>query len=381
MPGMARRATAVVAGLAAMVLAGCGVVAPYDTAAPAVPSQPPSTGTPVAPDASLRAAAPQGFRIGAAVPGGGHHLATGTPDPFSDDAVLREQLATEFSSLTAENQLKWEFVHPEPTSYNFGPADQIVEFAQANGQAVRGHALMWHSQNPDWIPVGEISDEDMAAILRDHITTVVGRYAGRIRAWDVANEILDENGEPRQENPWIERFGLDIVADAFRWAHEADPAAVLYLNDYGVEGSGPKADAYYELARQLLADGVPLGGFGVQGHLSFDYPFPAGVQANLQRFADLGLEVAITELDVRMPSDPAPPSAELQQEQARWFADMVGACLAVSACESVTLWGTTDRYSWVPAFFPDQGWATPWNDDFSRKPAYDAILDRLTAGR
>ena len=380
---MARGAGVIVgAAAAAMVLAGCGVVPPGSTPAPpAAPSQPPSTGSPVAPDANLRGAAPSGFLIGATAPGGGHLLATAPPDPFTDDAVLREQLATEFNSLTPENQLKWEFVHPEPTTYNFAPADAIVDFAQANGQAVRGHTLLWHSQNPDWLPVGEISDEDFAEELKDHITTVVGRYAGRIAAWDVANEILDENGEPRQENPWIARFGLDIVADAFRWAHEADPSAVLYLNDYGVEGSGPKADAYYELAQQLLAEGVPLGGFGVQGHLSFDYPFPVGVQDNLQRFADLGLKVAITELDVRMPTDPFPPAVELQNEQAQWFADMVGACLAVTACESVTLWGSNDRYSWVPSFFAGQGWATPWNDDFSRKPAYDAILGRLTAGR
>lgn len=378
---MARYAM-VLAGLASLLVAGCGVIPPVGSSAPQVnPGQPPSTGAPVAPDATLRDAAPDGFLIGAAAPGGGHHLTTGTPDPFSDDAVLREQLATEFNSITPENQLKWDFVHPGPTTYNFGPADQIVDFALANGQAVRGHTLLWHSQNPDWLPVGEISDEDFAAILEEHIKTVVGRYAGRIAAWDVANEILDETGEPRQENPWIERFGLDIVADAFRWAHEADPSAVLYLNDYGVEGSGPKSDAYYELAQQLLADGVPLGGFGVQGHLSFDYPFPSGVQANLQRFAGLGLKVAVTELDVRMPTDPSPPAAELQQEHAQWFADLVGACLEVTACESVTLWGTTDRYSWVPAFFPGEGWATPWNDDFSRKPAYDAILKRLSDGR
>ncbi len=366
----------------AVLLAGCGVVPPGGfTAPPVAPSQPPSTGAPAVPDATLRSAAPAGFLIGAVAPGGGHHLATTTPDPFTDDAVLREQLATEFSALTPENQLKWDFIHPDPTRYNFAPADEVVEFAVANGQSVRGHTLVWHSQNPDWIPVGEISDDELAAILKEHITTVVGRYAGRIAAWDVANEIFDENGEPRQENPWIARFGLDIVADAFRWAREADPAAALYLNDYGVEGPGPKSDAYYEYAQQLLADGVPLDGFGVQGHLSFDYPFPSGLQANLQRFADLGLKVAITELDVRMPAEPAPPAAELQAEQARWFADMVDACLAVAGCESVTLWGSTDRYSWVPAFFPDQGWATPWNDDFSRKPAYDAILERLAAGR
>lgn len=364
-----------------MVLAGCGIVPPLPTSNPEVPpTQQPPAATSVAPDATLRGAAPQDLAIGAAVPGGGHHLQSATPDPFTTDAVLREQLETEFSSLTPENQLKWEFVHPEEDRYDFEPADEIVAFAEANGQPVRGHTLLWHSQNPDWLPVGEISDEDMAAILQNHITTVVGRYAGRIQAWDVANEIFDEAGQPRQENPWIARFGLDIVADAFRWAHAADPAAVLYLNDYGVEYSGSKMDAYHELAQQLIAEGVPVGGMGFQGHLSFDYPFPSDVQANLQRFADLGLKVAITELDVRMPVSPV-PSAELQEEQARWFADMVGACLAVAACESVTLWGTNDLYSWVPSAFPSEGFATPWNVDFTRKPAYKAILDHLAQGR
>ncbi|MDQ7991357.1 MAG: endo-1,4-beta-xylanase [Propionicimonas sp.] len=372
---------AMVAGLAAVLLAGCGVVSPLDTPVPALSTTPlPPAATSVPPDAALRGTAPAGFAIGAAVAGGGHHTTAGYPDPFSTDAVLREQLATEFNSLTPENQLKWEFVHPEENTYDFGPADQIVDYAGQYGESVRGHTLLWHSQNPAWLPVGEVSDEDLLAILHDHITTVVGHFAGRIRAWDVANEILADDGRPREENPWIARFGIDVVADAFRWAHEADPAAVLYLNDYGIEDAGPKADAYYVLAQRLLAEGVPLGGMGFESHLSFDYPFPSGLRQSLQRFADLGLEVAITELDVRMPVDPA-PSPELQDEQARWFADVVDACLAVTACGSVTLWGTTDRYSWVPSAFPGEGFATPWNDDYTRKPAYKAILGRLAEGR
>ena len=378
---MGRLPCVIWAGLAAAVLAGCGVVPPIDDSMPVVSTTPlPATATSVAPDAALRAVAPSGFAIGAAVAGGGHHTTAGYPDPFTSDAVLREQLTSEFSSLTPENQLKWESVHPDVTTYDFGPADAIVDFAERNRQSVRGHTLLWHQQNPGWLPTGEVTDEDLREILQDHVSTVVGHYAGRIRAWDVANEILDESGEPRQENPWIGRMGLDVVADAFRWAHEADPAAVLYLNDYGIEQPGPKADAYYELARQLLAEGVPLGGMGFQGHLSFDYPYPSGLQQNLQRFADLGLEVAITELDVRMPVDPA-PGVELQEEQARWFADVLDACLKVSRCESVTLWGTNDRYSWVPSVFPGEGFATPWNDDSTRKPAYKSLLDRLSAGR
>ncbi|BCJ50291.1 hypothetical protein Asp14428_17660 [Actinoplanes sp. NBRC 14428] len=274
-------------------------------------------------------------------------------------------------------------VHPpERGTYNFGPADAIVKFARQHGQVVRGHTLLWHSQNPAWLSEGTFSKAELRAILKDHITTVVGHYRGKIQQWDVANEILNENGEYRQENIFIRELGPGIVADAFRWAHRADPGARLFLNDYGVDWPGTKVDAYETLARQLLADRVPLHGFASQAHLSMRYGAPDQLGAVLQRFDDLGLSTAITELDVRMdlPASGV-PTAEQLRTQADYYKTVLNACLAVDGCNSFTIWGFTDKYSWVPVFFPSEGAATVMGDNFERKPAYYALRDTLAAAR
>ncbi len=335
---------------------------------------------------TLRWLAPKDFAIGTAVAGGGHHLSQDYPDPFTSDAKYRRLLAAEFNSLTPENQLKWDFVHPERDVYNFGPTDAIVAFAERHKQVVRGHTLLWHSQNPAWLEQGDFTDEELREILREHIYTVVGRYAGRIQQWDVANEVFSDpwNGpvQLRQENIFIRRLGPGIIADAFRWAHDADPTAKLFLNDYAVENIGEKSDAYYELAKDLLAQGVPLHGMGFQAHLSMMYPYPHDLQQNLQRFADLGLETAITELDVRMVlGEDGKPTAQQLAQQADWYRWTLAACLAVEGCNSFTLWGFTDKYSWVPHFFQTEGAANVIWENFERKPAYYALQSTLAATR
>jgi endo-1,4-beta-xylanase len=332
----------------------------------------------------LRTVAPDDLVIGTAAAGGGHHLDAGYPDPFTYDKRYRKVLAAEFSSVSPENQMKWDFIHPEQGMYDFAAADAIVDFAEANGQVVRGHTLLWHSQNPAWLEEGDFSAEELRAILKDHIQTVVGRYAGRIQQWDVANEIFTDAAVPtlRQENIWIRELGPGIIADAFRWAHEADPQAKLFLNDYAVEHVGPKSNAYYALAQQLLAEGVPLDGFAVQAHLSFEYPFPGNLQENLQRFDDLGLETAITELDVRMPlGESGRPTAAQLQQQADWYQRALEACLGVEECNSFTIWGFNDKYSWVPTFFQGFGAANVMFEDYERKPAYHALHETLAEAR
>ena len=356
---------------------------------PAEAAGPSPTGGPAAVDArsgrshlTLRRAAPRDLRIGTAVAGGGHHVEQNYPDPFTYDREYRRVLAREFNSVSPENQMKWEFIHPERDRYNFGPADAIVRFARQHRQVVRGHTLLWHSQNPAWLQEGEFTRAELRSILKDHIFTVVGRYRGKIHQWDVANEIFTENGEYRQENIFIRELGPGIVADAFRWAHRADPKAQLFLNDYGVDWPGAKVDAYEALARQLLADRVPLHGFASQAHLSMRYGAPNQLQSVLQRFDDLGLHTAITELDVRMDlPEGGVPTAEQLQTQATYYKTVLDACLAVSDCNSLTIWGFTDKYSWVPVFFPTEGAATVMWDDFTPKPAYYALRDTLARAR
>ncbi|WPP31470.1 endo-1,4-beta-xylanase [Streptomyces sp. CL7] len=327
----------------------------------------------------LRAAAPEGFVIGTAVAGGGHHLEQDYPDPFTYDKEYRKVLGREFSSVSPENQMKWDYIHPERDRYDFGQADAIVEFARKNRQVVRGHTLLWHSQNPAWLENGDFTKAELRGILREHITTVVGRYKGRIQQWDVANEIFDDQGNLRtQDNIWIRELGPEIVADAFRWAHQADPKAKLFFNDYNVESVNAKSDAYYALVKDLRAQRVPVHGFSVQGHLSTRYGFPGDLADNLRRFDALGLETAVTELDVRMdvPEGSLPTPAQ-EKQQAEYYQRMLQACLEVDGCNSFTIWGFTDKYSWVPVFFQGEGFATVMTEDFDRKPAYYALRDTL----
>jgi endo-1,4-beta-xylanase len=346
-------------------------------------------------ESSLRRAAPPDLAIGTAVAGGGHHLDQDYEglepgqSPFLHDETYRRYVRSEFSSLSPENQAKWEFIHPQQGTYDFGEMDAIVRFAKRNGQEVRGHTLLWHSQNPAWLEQGDFTDRQLRRILRDHIRTVVGRYKGQISQWDVVNEIVKDDGSGLRVGPtaqggniWITRLGPGIIADAFRWAHQADPNAKLFFNDYGVESIGPKSNFYYTLVQDLLDEGVPVDGFSVQGHLSTRYGFPASLQQNLQRFDDLGLETAITEVDVRMdvPAGQQPTWEQLER-QATDYRRALEACLAVEDCTSFTIWGFTDRYSWVPVFFQGQGFANVFTADYRRKPAYYALLDTLNDAR
>lgn len=335
---------------------------------------------------TLRRQAPRDLEIGTAVWGARDLIGYDKKNPTDYQRVL----AREFSSLTPENDMKWAEIHPEPGVYDFEGADAIMEFARVNNQEVRGHTLLWHSHNPDWVNQAsqDWSCEEARAVLEEHVRTVVGRYAGEIYEWDVANEIFQDDWDAggvrlrTEANPFLRACAEDPVAligDTFRWAHEADPQARLFLNDYNAEGINTKTDAYYALAQELLADGVPLHGFGAQGHLSLLYGFDTSIQANFERFAALGLDVAVTEADVRVPIDPAVggPTAQQVALHAERHDAMLEACLNVPACTSFTVWGFPDSNSWVPSVFPGEAWATIFNDDYSKKPAYHAMLTSL----
>ncbi|WP_229503455.1 endo-1,4-beta-xylanase [Nesterenkonia sedimenti] len=211
-----------------------------------------------------------------------------------DDAEYRDHLAAEYNSLTHENYLKWEFIQPEQGEYDFEAADAVVTFAQEHGMDMRGHALFWHSQNPEWLEEGDFSEEELREILEDHVRTVVSRYSGCIQQWDVANEIFDDDEDAsirdgEDGNIWIRELGEEVLDDIFLWAHEEDPEALLFYNDYNVDGLNAKADAYYELIEDQLERDIPVHGFGAQTHLSMEYGFDDSYQENLERFADLGL--------------------------------------------------------------------------------------------
>jgi endo-1,4-beta-xylanase len=304
-------------------------------------------------------------------------------DALANDPVYRDRIAAEFNSVTAENVMKWGPLEPERGVLNFGPADALMAFARANNQKVRGHTLLWHNQLPNWLTSGvadgSIDADELRSILRQHIFDVVRHFRGRIYQWDVVNEVIDDNAQLRN-TIFLQLLGPGYIADVFRWAHQADPTAKLYLNDYNVEGISPKSDAYYELAKQLLRDRVPVHGMGIQGHLGVQFGFwPAStVAANMKRFEALGLETSVTEADVRMIM---PPDTVKLQAQAHGYSTLIQGCLLAKRCTSFTVWGFTDKYSWVPGVFTGQGAANLLDENFGNKPAYDEMQAVLRLGK
>jgi endo-1,4-beta-xylanase len=292
---------------------------------------------------------------------------------LASDPTYKAAIAREFNTVTPENVMKWETVEPQQGVTDFSQGDALVRFARANHQTVRGHTLVWHSQLPTWLTSGTFTNEQLEAILRRHIFEEAGHFRGRIYAWDVVNEAFNEDGTLR-DTIWLRALGPDYIAKAFIWAHEADPHAKLYYNDYNLESIGPKSDAALALVKQLKARHVPIDGVGFQGHLGIQYPYPDTFGDNLARFAAAGFDVAITEADVRMV---LPVTPEKLATQATYFGDMMRSCVAVRRCVTFTLWGFTDKYSWVPGFFTGEGAATPLDEAFQPKPAYFALRDAL----
>ncbi|MEM2737246.1 MAG: endo-1,4-beta-xylanase [Thermoproteota archaeon] len=286
------------------------------------------------------------------------------------DRTYREILAREFNVVTPENELKFGPVHPLPNTYNFRPADEIVKFAERNKMKVRGHCLVWHNQLPSWI-YGDFTREELMDILRNHIYTVVERYKGKIYAWDVVNEAIADDGSLRQ-TIWLEKIGPEYIELAFKWAHEADPDALLFYNDYGIEEINRKSNAVYELVRGLLKKGVPIHGVGFQTHLSLERPPNLdSVAKNIKRFEELGLIVEITEMDVSIRK---PATSKELDMQAKIYSDILKIYLSSSNPRTFVMWGFVDKYSWIDYTFPGYGAATIFDNEYNPKPAYNSLL-------
>ncbi|TRV78239.1 endo-1,4-beta-xylanase [Streptomyces sp. 130] len=298
---------------------------------------------------------------------------------LADDAPYRAKAASEFSSVTPENVMKWEVVEPNRGQYDWKEADKLVDFARANGQLVRGHTLLWHNQLPAWLTTGDFTADELRAILRKHITDEARHFKGRIWQWDVVNEAFNDDGTLR-DSIWLRKLGPGYIADAFRWAHAADPKAKLYINDYNIEGVNAKSTALYDLVVKLREQHVPIDGVGIQGHLSVQYNAPHDIAENMKRFDALGLETAITEADVRVPM---PSDSTKQEAQAEGYDVLLRGCLLTRKCTDFTVWGFTDKYSWVPDTFEGEGAANLFDEDYRPKPAYSALRDDLllAAGR
>ncbi|KAI9158985.1 glycosyl hydrolase family 10 [Paramyrothecium foliicola] len=307
------------------------------------------------------------------------YFGSATDNPELPDVPYRTLLsnAKEFGSITVGNGQKWQFTQPQRGEFSYDLGDEIVEFAEGNGQPVRCHTLVWHSQLPGWVSSGSWSAADLTGIVDTHIASVAGHYRGRCYSWDVVNEALEEDGTFRR-SVFYNVLGEDFVRVAFEAAGRADPEAKLYYNDYNLEYGGAKTDAAVRLAGRLVEAGAPIDGVGLQAHLIVgSTPSRASLAGVLRRFEALGLDVAYTELDIRHSS--LPPDAAALARQGDDYASVVGSCLDVARCVGVTVWDYTDKYSWIPAVFPGSGAALPWDENLEPKPAYASISSVLAA--
>jgi endo-1,4-beta-xylanase len=337
------------------------------------------------------------FRVGAAI---NHAQIAG------DDTRGVGIVNAQFNTITPENVLKWERVHPRPGVYDFEDPDKFVAYGEKNQWFVVGHTLVWHNQTPKWVFEDEkgnvVSREVLLARMKDHIEKVVGRYKGRIHGWDVVNEALDEDGSLRQ-SPWMKIIGEDYIEKAFEYAHEADPKAELYYNDYSLENA-PKRKGAIELIKKLQAKGIVVHAVGLQGHDNLEWPSAKDQDDAIAAFKSLGVKVNITELDITVlpraikqntaevtakaeskaslnPYTAGLPK-EVQRALAKRYADLFAVFVKNSnTIERVTFWGVTDAESWL------NGWPVAGRTDYpllfdrSGKPkaAFDAVIQ--TAGK
>jgi endo-1,4-beta-xylanase len=273
-------------------------------------------------------------------------------------------LAAGFEALTPENEMKMDALAPAAGTFSFAEADALVRWAQRRGIAVHGHTLVWHEQLPGWLTARSWTRDELIAVLRRHVQTVVGHFRGRVRSWDVVNEPLAEDGTLRR-SLWARVIGPDYVARAVAWAREADPEARLVVNDFNVERRGAKADGMARLVRDLRRRGAPLDAVGLQSHFTSDWaPERADLAATMRRYARLGVDVEVSELDVEIGAG----DAELRR-QAAIYGSVAATCRAQPGCARLTTWGFTDASTWLGGHTRP----LPFAADGSAKPAWGAL--------
>jgi len=294
---------------------------------------------------------------------------------FTDDVDPQYTpiLTAEYNFVTPENAGKWgEIQTGEIGAWDFTQHDPLVDFAANNSMKYKGHALVWHSQAPAFI-TDDLTAGELQALIDDHIITTMSRYAGEIYSWDVVNEAISDDGGYR-DTVFYRKLGPDFIADAFFLARSIDNKAKLFYNDYYVAEFESKSDEVYEMLKGLREDEVPVDGIGMQMHIAASSaPSYEKLVANFKRFAELGLLINISELDIRVANLPWDQATKLAVQK-QVYHRVVAACMAVNKCEAVTTWGFNDKWSWVDGFFGNDD-PLPFDDDYQKKPAYFGIVD------
>lgn len=361
-------------------LSGCGSGAQPGADNNNVPSSQPSAQPTASPAASDPATLPPlVYEMGSLAVTYSDYFLIGTVyNPYSTQGADKELLLKDFNAITPENLMKPQYMQPTEGEFNFEDSDAMMQFALDNGLKVTGHTLVWHQQTGDWLGRNVTRDEAIEQ-LRNHITTIVGRYKGKVTSWDVVNEAVNDSMPlPPDGNwkrclrntQWLQSIGPDYIAMAFNFAHEADPDAILYYNDYNLNLKD-KAQIVHAMVKDLKEQGVPIHGIGMQGHYSTIMQIEP-VDASLELFSTLDVEVSITELDVTVGGAPATGlSQEDEVTQALMYARLFKIFRKhMDIIARVTFWGTLDSTSWRSKQYP-----CLFNSDYSPKEAYYAVLD------
>ncbi|MGV9659577.1 endo-1,4-beta-xylanase [Streptomyces koyangensis] len=299
--------------------------------------------------------------LGAAAAQSGRYFGTAIASGKLGDSAYTTIAAREFDSVTAENEMKIDATQPQRGQFNFTAGDRVYNWAVQNGKQVRGHTLAWHSQQPGWMQ--SLSGSTLRQAMIDHINGVMGHYKGKIAQWDVVNEAFADGSSGARRDSNLQRTGNDWIEVAFRTARAADPAAKLCYNDYNVENwTWAKTQAMYTMVKDFKQRGVPIDCVGFQAHFNSGSPYNSNFRTTLQNFAALGVDVAVTELDI-------------QGAPASTYAAVTNDCLAVPRCLGITVWGVRDTDSWRSGDTP-----LLFNGDGSKKAAYTAVLDALNGG-
>jgi endo-1,4-beta-xylanase len=341
---------------------------------------------------SLKDAYKNDFKIGAAI---------SSSQIMGNDTTSLKLLVENFNSVTAENAMKWERIHPAPGVYNFDTTDRFVALGKKNGMFVVGHCLLWHQQTSAWgftDSLGkDLSREALLERLRNHITTIVTRYNGQVNGYDVVNEALNEDGSMRKSK-WYQIIGADYIEKAFEFAKAADPNTELYYNDYNIENPAKRAGAI-RIIKNLQAKGIKIDGVGIQGHWHLDTPKLSDIDSSIAQFGRLGIKVMITEMDINvlprpenlsgaevsttfaMQKEMNPYSSGLPDSVQLKLTDRYAAMFKIfrkykGVMERVTLWGITDKGSWLNNW-PIKGrtnYPLFFDRNYKAKPVVDELI-------
>ena len=286
-------------------------------------------------------------------------------------------LKNEFAMVVAENEMKVDAIEPSQNNFNFSNGDKLVNFAANNNMKVRGHTLVWHSQLPGWMGNWSGSGDGLTSAMNNHITKTMEHFKGKVAEWDVVNEACDDSGNGLRRSVWTNKIGNSFIDTAFQAARKADPNALLFYNDYNIEDMSAKSNTAYNMIKSMKERGIPIDGVGFQSHFinGMSSSQFSAIEQNIKRYADIGVQVSITELDIRMNDSENQTSGF--NTQASNYKSLMEICLRNPNVKTFVVWGFTDKYSWIPQTFPGTGRGLIYDSNLSPKPAYNALKEAL----